>query len=250
MAFWDGWRSPSPPPHWARGPRRPAASFYATLVLPAWAPPAGVFGPAWTLLYAMMAIAAWLVWRERGWRGARPALWLYLVQLAINALWSWLFFGWKLGALAFADIPGTGGAGVRDDARVRARPHDGSRTAAALSGLDLLRLGAQLRSLACQPRAAVIARRIAYAWATTCGRQFLNSAGLNACCPQPVGQRTTRADEWLTRPCPFFGLEHRLAGQATGHQRIQVQQPPLAGSCRASTSSSSNWQLSPACGTA
>ncbi|KAG0739896.1 hypothetical protein G6F24_017197 [Rhizopus arrhizus] len=52
----------------------------------------------------MMAVAAWLVWRERGWRGARPALTLYLVQLAGNALWSWLFFGWKLGALAFADI--------------------------------------------------------------------------------------------------------------------------------------------------
>jgi len=81
-----------------------AASFYTTLALPPWAPPASVFGPVWTLLYAMMAIAAWLVWRERGWRGARPALMLYLVQLAVNALWSWLFFGWKLGALAFADI--------------------------------------------------------------------------------------------------------------------------------------------------
>lgn len=81
-----------------------AASFYASLALPAWAPPASVFGPVWTLLYAMMAVAAWLVWRERGWRGARPALLLYLVQLAVNALWSWLFFGWKLGALAFADI--------------------------------------------------------------------------------------------------------------------------------------------------
>ncbi len=81
-----------------------AASFYATLDLPPWAPPASVFGPVWTLLYAMMAIAAWLVWRERGWRGARPALMLYLVQLAVNALWSWLFFGWKLGALAFVDI--------------------------------------------------------------------------------------------------------------------------------------------------
>lgn len=81
-----------------------AASFYANLVLPSWAPPARVFGPVWTLLYAMMAIAAWLVWRERGWRGAWPALSLYLLQLAINALWSWLFFGWKLGALAFIDI--------------------------------------------------------------------------------------------------------------------------------------------------
>ncbi|HID8535453.1 TPA: TspO/MBR family protein [Stenotrophomonas maltophilia] len=81
-----------------------AASFYATLALPAWAPPVSVFGPVWSLLYAMMAIAAWLVWRERGWRNAQPALALYLVQLAANALWSWLFFGWKLGALAFVDI--------------------------------------------------------------------------------------------------------------------------------------------------
>lgn len=81
-----------------------AASFYATLALPTWAPPARVFGPVWTLLYAMMALAAWLAWRERGWRGARPALVLYLLQLAVNALWSWLFFGWRLGALAFADI--------------------------------------------------------------------------------------------------------------------------------------------------
>ncbi|MGS7842621.1 TspO/MBR family protein [Stenotrophomonas forensis] len=83
---------------------RSAASFYASLALPAWAPPASVFGPVWTLLYAMMAVAAWLVWRERGWGGARPALTLHLSQLSVNALWSWLFFGWKLGALAFADI--------------------------------------------------------------------------------------------------------------------------------------------------
>ncbi|MFH7428789.1 TspO/MBR family protein, partial [Pseudomonas syringae group genomosp. 7] len=76
----------------------------ATLALPTWAPPASVFGPVWTLLYAMMALAAWLAWRERGWRGARPALVLYLLQLAVNGLWSWLFFGWRLGALAFADI--------------------------------------------------------------------------------------------------------------------------------------------------
>ncbi|HEL4109985.1 TPA: tryptophan-rich sensory protein [Stenotrophomonas maltophilia] len=81
-----------------------AAGFYTTLALPAWAPPASVFGPVWSLLYATMAIAAWLAWRERGWRDAQPALALYLVQLAVNALWSWLFFGWKLGALAFADI--------------------------------------------------------------------------------------------------------------------------------------------------
>lgn len=81
-----------------------AASFYADLVLPAWAPPASLFGPVWTALYALMALAAFLVWRERGWRAATPALTLYLLQLGLNTLWSWLFFGWKQGALAFADI--------------------------------------------------------------------------------------------------------------------------------------------------
>jgi tryptophan-rich sensory protein len=80
------------------------ADFYAGLALPAWAPPASVFGPVWTVLYALMALAAWLVWRQGGWRAATPALVLYLLQLALNVLWSWLFFGWKQGALAFADI--------------------------------------------------------------------------------------------------------------------------------------------------
>ena len=81
-----------------------AASFYASLALPTWAPPASLFGPVWTVLYALMALAAFLVWRERGWRAAAPALTLYLLQLGLNTLWSWLFFGWKQGALAFADI--------------------------------------------------------------------------------------------------------------------------------------------------
>lgn len=81
-----------------------AGSFYAQLVRPAWAPPAEVFGPVWTVLYALMGIAAWLVWRVGGCRAARLALTLFIVQLAVNALWSWLFFGWRLGGLAFADI--------------------------------------------------------------------------------------------------------------------------------------------------
>ena len=81
-----------------------AGSFYTQLVLPAWAPPSWVFGPVWTVLYALMGIAAWLVWRADGFRAARGALTLYVVQLAPNALWSWLFFGWHRGALAFADI--------------------------------------------------------------------------------------------------------------------------------------------------
>lgn len=81
-----------------------AADFYAQLERPAWAPPAAWFGPVWTVLYALMGIAAWLVWRARGFVTARAGLALFLVQLAANALWSWLFFAWRLGAAAFAEI--------------------------------------------------------------------------------------------------------------------------------------------------
>lgn len=81
-----------------------AANFYQQLAQPSWAPPSSVFGPVWSALYALMAIAAWLVWREGGWPRQRGVLALFLIQLAVNALWSWLFFGWHRGALAFADI--------------------------------------------------------------------------------------------------------------------------------------------------
>ena len=81
-----------------------AKEFYATLDQPAWAPPAAVFGPVWTLLYVSMAWAAWLIWRERGFARARGALGLFVSQLALNALWSWLFFAWHRGAFAFVDI--------------------------------------------------------------------------------------------------------------------------------------------------
>lgn len=81
-----------------------AGSFYAQLQRPEWAPPAGVFGPVWSTLYALMGIAAWLVWRQAGFAAARTALLLYLVQLVINTLWSWLFFGWHLGGPAFIDV--------------------------------------------------------------------------------------------------------------------------------------------------
>jgi len=81
-----------------------AGSFYTQLVRPEWAPPAEWFGPVWTILYALMGIAAWLVWRVGGFRTAPGALVLFLFQLAVNALWSWLFFAWHFGALAIADI--------------------------------------------------------------------------------------------------------------------------------------------------
>lgn len=81
-----------------------AGAFYGQLSQPAWAPPSSVFGPVWTVLYALMAISAWLVWRCGGMRKNRVALSLFLLQLSLNALWSWLFFAWHLGGLAFAEI--------------------------------------------------------------------------------------------------------------------------------------------------
>lgn len=81
-----------------------APEFYSLLDKPAWAPPPAVFGPVWTLLYILMGVAAWLVWRERGWARATGALGLFVLQLALNAVWSWLFFGWKMGGAALADI--------------------------------------------------------------------------------------------------------------------------------------------------
>ena len=79
-----------------------AASFYAQLDKPTWAPPAAIFGPVWSLLYALMGVAAWMVWRSPGPR--KQALTLFVVQLAANALWSWLFFGWHQGAAAAVEV--------------------------------------------------------------------------------------------------------------------------------------------------
>lgn len=79
-------------------------AFYAQLIQPSWAPPGYVFGPVWTVLYILMGLSAWLVWRVGGFRSARTALMLYLVQLGFNALWTWLFFVWNLGLLSFVEI--------------------------------------------------------------------------------------------------------------------------------------------------
>lgn len=81
-----------------------AESFYAQLSRPSWAPPASWFSPVWSVLYLLMAVAAWLVWREPTRSGARTPLLLFLVQLLFNALWSWLFFALRLGGLAFLDV--------------------------------------------------------------------------------------------------------------------------------------------------
>lgn len=81
-----------------------AASFYGELSRPSWAPPAWLFGPVWSVLYVLMGIAAWLVWRDHGFRGASTALKLFVAQLFANALWTWIFFVWHQGALSLAEI--------------------------------------------------------------------------------------------------------------------------------------------------
>jgi translocator protein len=78
-----------------------APEFYQQLSRPSWAPPAWLFGPVWTVLFIMMAVAAWLVVRVKGVYAAKPELALYISQLGFNALWSWLFFYGHMGAAAF-----------------------------------------------------------------------------------------------------------------------------------------------------
>jgi tryptophan-rich sensory protein len=78
--------------------------WYLGLKKPAWNPPAWVFGPVWTTLYAMMAVAAWLVWQRGGFAAQRRSLLLFLVQLLLNAAWTPLFFGLHLPGIAFAEL--------------------------------------------------------------------------------------------------------------------------------------------------
>lgn len=99
VAAIGGWFTSMGQPEW-----------YDSLAKPDWTPPSSVFGPVWSVLYASMAVAAWLVWRSPGRGGAhgagaggrRAALTLFWVQLVLNLAWSGLFFalrspGWALG---------------------------------------------------------------------------------------------------------------------------------------------------------
>jgi tryptophan-rich sensory protein len=85
----------------ARGVR----TWYPELVKPSFTPPSWVFGPAWTLLYVMMGVAAWVVW-QKGWQtdGVKVALAAFAVQLILNGLWSFLFFGMQAPGVAFGEI--------------------------------------------------------------------------------------------------------------------------------------------------
>lgn len=78
--------------------------WYRSLVKPAWNPPTWVFGPVWTTLYALMAIAAWRVWKRGGFAAHGGALRLFLLQLGLNFAWSFLFFTFRQMELALLEI--------------------------------------------------------------------------------------------------------------------------------------------------
>jgi len=78
--------------------------WYESLDRPDWRPPNWAFPIVWTILYAMMAVAAWLVWHAAGGLAGAPlAFGLFALQLLFNGAWSWLFFGLKRPDLALID---------------------------------------------------------------------------------------------------------------------------------------------------
>jgi benzodiazapine receptor len=79
-------------------------TWHAALAKPAWNPPNAVFGPVWTVLYVLIAIAGWRVWLDRALPYSRTALALWGVQLVLNAAWSWIFFGLHRTGWALVDI--------------------------------------------------------------------------------------------------------------------------------------------------
>jgi tryptophan-rich sensory protein len=78
--------------------------WYTTIAKPTWNPPDSVFGPVWTALFVLMAIAAWLVWKPEGFQAAALPLSLFAVQLLLNVAWSWIFFGLHQPGWAFVEI--------------------------------------------------------------------------------------------------------------------------------------------------
>lgn len=84
---------------------RSVRTWYVDLAKPWFNPPGWVFGPAWTILYALMGVALYLVWKEDGEiKDKTPALVLFFVQLLLNAAWSFIFFGARSPFLAFIEI--------------------------------------------------------------------------------------------------------------------------------------------------
>jgi tryptophan-rich sensory protein len=78
------------------------STWYTTLVKPSFNPPGWVFGPVWTTLYILMGISLYLIWTNK--KRTNIALWMYGIQLVLNALWSFLFFGLRNPLAAFIEI--------------------------------------------------------------------------------------------------------------------------------------------------
>ena len=83
------------------GARYMPGAWYQGLIKPSWTPPNWLFGPVWTLLYIMIAVAGWRVWRAAG---MSAALAVWIVNIAANALWSYLMFGQQNIGAALGDI--------------------------------------------------------------------------------------------------------------------------------------------------
>ncbi len=86
------------------GSRFPVDEWYTALSKPSWNPPNWLFGPVWSVLYLLMAISVWLVWKKEGFQAAIIPLCIFLLQLVLNAAWSWLFFGLHEMGIAFIEI--------------------------------------------------------------------------------------------------------------------------------------------------
>jgi translocator protein len=80
--------------------------WYQNLSKPPWNPPNSIFAPVWTILYLLMALAAWWIWRSYELQATLFPLTMFVLQLLLNAAWSWLFFGRHRPDLAFLDIIG------------------------------------------------------------------------------------------------------------------------------------------------
>ena len=81
-----------------------AHHWYPELKKPEWNPPIWIFGRVWSVLYLMMALSAWRVWRGASWPAARIPLVLFAIQLVLNTVWSIVFFGMRAIGPAFGEI--------------------------------------------------------------------------------------------------------------------------------------------------
>jgi translocator protein len=88
----------------ASGAAFPPGDWYERLAKPSWRPPNWLFAPVWTVLYIVIAVAGWLVWRKFGFVGATLPLGIYGISLLLNAAWSICFFGLRRPDIAFADV--------------------------------------------------------------------------------------------------------------------------------------------------